>query len=318
MSYVIRGGRQRANSEGDILEPEFSHQPSANKQSKEKEKTGNKDRISSSRNSTLGTGKETKANINKIKRHLVDEQNIISKHGITEIKDQTHHCLRADGKEYEISSENLKLQATGSVLQNEDHDVFESDSENSNSSSRKFFSFKSVRRKVAKLIKGSDSETNTKVNSLTMLTATTDPLTVPKWKSTPGTLGIFNHRNSCFMNAVLQCLSNTDSFTEYFITELYKAEIKNSKSNQSKKHINRNHGEVTEQLGKLFKSLWSGNYKSEISRDFKYIVGKANSQYSGDHQHDAQEFLLWLLDKLHEDVCIPSRKKHKQTKVCSI
>ncbi|XP_005101606.1 ubiquitin carboxyl-terminal hydrolase 31 [Aplysia californica] len=144
----------------------------------------------------------------------------------------------------------------------------------------------------------------------------TDPglsMTMPKWKNTPGTVGIYNHANSCFMNAVLQCLSNTDSFTEYFIRDFYKGDLKNSKN--GKKGISRStHGEVTEQLGRLLKALWCGKYNSDISKDFKIIVGKYNSQYKGDHQHDSQEFLLWLLDRVHEDVSVFTKKKLKAPK----
>ncbi|KAH9513173.1 Ubiquitin carboxyl-terminal hydrolase 31 [Bulinus truncatus] len=138
-------------------------------------------------------------------------------------------------------------------------------------------------------------------------------MTAPRWKVTPGTIGIINHKSSCFMNAVLQCLSNTDSFTEYFVKDFFKNDLKNSK-NGKKGVFQTNHGEVTEQLAKLLKSLWTGKYSDEISKEFKSVVGKVNAQYKGDHQHDAQEFLLWLLDRIHEDVSVYTKKKSKSPK----
>ena len=42
------------------------------------------------------------------------------------------------------------------------------------------------------------------------------------------------------------------------------------------------------------------------------LVDKYGSQYKGGSQHDAQEFLLWLLDKVHEELNMATKKKYKQ------
>jgi ubiquitin carboxyl-terminal hydrolase 31 len=74
-------------------------------------------------------------------------------------------------------------------------------------------------------------------------------------------------------------------------------------------------GEVTEQLALLLKSIWSCQYDPEISNQFKLVVDKYGSQYRGNNQHDAQEFLVWLLDKVHEDLNTATKKKYKIIKV---
>lgn len=49
---------------------------------------------------------------------------------------------------------------------------------------------------------------------------------------------------------------------------------------------------------------------------FQAVVDRYGSQFRSSTQHDAQEFLLWLLDKVHEDLNTATKKKYKTIKVC--
>lgn len=132
----------------------------------------------------------------------------------------------------------------------------------------------------------------------------------------PGITGIRNHGNTCYMNAILQCLCHTDNLAKYFVLDHYKTDLSRRNKNNSRKYGTR--GEVTEQLAVVFKSLWSSQYKPEISNQFKLVVGKYETQYQGSNQQDAQEFLLWLLDKVHEDLNTATKKKYKKIGVSNI
>lgn len=52
-------------------------------------------------------------------------------------------------------------------------------------------------------------------------------------------------------------------------------------------------------------------YDPEISIRFKSLVEKHASQFKGNNQHDAQEFLLWLLDRVHEDLNVATKRRYR-------
>uniref|UniRef100_A0A3P9KU34 ubiquitinyl hydrolase 1 n=1 Tax=Oryzias latipes TaxID=8090 RepID=A0A3P9KU34_ORYLA len=128
----------------------------------------------------------------------------------------------------------------------------------------------------------------------------------------PGVAGLKNHGNTCFMNAILQCLSNTELFAEYLALEQFKGDEASSGGEKPRSNgvlvqkkgasLQQETGEVTEQLSGLVRALWTFEYTPQHSRDFKNVVSKSALQFRGNSQHDAQEFLLWLLDRVHEDL----------------
>ena len=77
---------------------------------------------------------------------------------------------------------------------------------------------------------------------------------------------------------------------EYFVTDQYRSDL------------NR-------------KDRLSSQYEPEMTFKLKSVIEKYGAQYRGAAQHDAQEFLLWLLDKVHEDLNTATKKKYKKVKV---
>ncbi|XP_077526530.1 ubiquitin carboxyl-terminal hydrolase 43-like [Haemaphysalis longicornis] len=116
---------------------------------------------------------------------------------------------------------------------------------------------------------------------------------------TPAVAGIRNEGNTCFMNAVLQCLSNTDAFAEYLVSGAYRDDLAQSKN---RAFSTSSSARVTEQLASVLSALWSCRTEGDFAARFKSCVEKHGSQYQGSEQHDAQEFLMWLLDKVHEEL----------------
>ena len=163
---------------------------------------------------------------------------------------------------------------------------------------------KSLNRKGYETLNGTGEQETKKINA---------GIICFEGDNVPGLVGLKNHGNTCFMNAVLQCLSNTELLSEYFVTDQFKQDIRGKSKYNAKKYGTK--GELTQHLAQLLKSLWMRKYAPSISSDLKAIVGKYGPQYRGYSQHDAQEFLLWLLDKIHEDLNIAAKKKYKANKV---
>ncbi|CAG2247856.1 USP6_32 [Mytilus edulis] len=110
-----------------------------------------------------------------------------------------------------------------------------------------------------------------------------------------GATGLNNLGNTCFMNAAVQCVSNTWPLTQYFIGGLYRFELNRSNPLGMRGHIAQRYGE-------LVKDLWSGTSRTLAPLRLRWTIGKYAPRFNGFQQHDSQELLSFLLDGLHEDL----------------
>ncbi len=113
--------------------------------------------------------------------------------------------------------------------------------------------------------------------------------------SAKGLVGLSNLGNTCYMNAALQCLLNTPSLTEFFVT--CPALVNYADRNALSKSYKR-----------LVDDIWGprGNESSFVPpANVLHAIKTKHPMFRGFHQHDTQEFLRCFMDQMHEELCEP-------------
>uniref|UniRef100_A0A8D0KQC4 ubiquitinyl hydrolase 1 n=1 Tax=Strix occidentalis caurina TaxID=311401 RepID=A0A8D0KQC4_STROC len=100
----------------------------------------------------------------------------------------------------------------------------------------------------------------------------------------PGLTGLRNLGNTCYMNAILQCLCSVPPLVEYFLS---------GDTFPSK-------GYSAAAFGCLMSDMWCGEFDSVSPEVFYSVLGKQYPTFSKRTQEDAQEFLICVLNELHQ------------------
>ncbi|EZA59491.1 ubiquitin carboxyl-terminal hydrolase 15 isoform X2 [Ooceraea biroi] len=110
-----------------------------------------------------------------------------------------------------------------------------------------------------------------------------------------GLNGLRNIGNTCFMNSVIQCLSNTRPLLEYLLNEQYLSDINITTSSMK--------GALIKAFSQVIHELWEvGGDHVVNTTALKSHIQRFAPRFMGYSQQDAQEFLRYLLEGLHEDV----------------
>ncbi|XP_062971303.1 ubiquitin carboxyl-terminal hydrolase 19 isoform X17 [Cynocephalus volans] len=122
----------------------------------------------------------------------------------------------------------------------------------------------------------------------------------------PGFTGLVNLGNTCFMNSVIQSLSNTRELRDFFHDRSFESEINYNNPLGTG-------GRLAIGFAVLLRALWKGTHHAFQPSKLKAIVASKASQFTGYAQHDAQEFMAFLLDGLHEDLNRIQNKPYTET-----
>ena len=106
----------------------------------------------------------------------------------------------------------------------------------------------------------------------------------------PPLIGSVNVGATCYMNATLQCFSNIDFLTNFFLKN------KNKLTNKEKYDLG------SEYL-KVILNLWNKKNKTKqyAPDDFKKKIGEKNPLFSGIAANDSKDLVLFILETLHKE-----------------
>lgn len=108
-----------------------------------------------------------------------------------------------------------------------------------------------------------------------------------------GLVGLQNIGNTCYMNAALQALSNTEPLTKFFLECALAVQLL---SDGRKPGLSRTYQS-------LMRDIWvkkNGGYVTPSG--ILYGIRSVHAMFRGYHQHDTQEFLRNFMDQLHEEL----------------
>ena len=110
----------------------------------------------------------------------------------------------------------------------------------------------------------------------------------------PNFVGLQNIGATCYMNATLQALSNTNSLTEYFL-------------NNSKFNPDNSNKKMANEYYKVLTNLWSKTKKDGdyAPYDFKQALSEENPLFAGIQANDSKDLINFLLERFHQELNNP-------------
>ncbi|XP_003987231.2 inactive ubiquitin carboxyl-terminal hydrolase 50 isoform X1 [Felis catus] len=115
-----------------------------------------------------------------------------------------------------------------------------------------------------------------------------------------GVTGLRNLGNTCYMNAILQCLCSISPLAEYFLSGKYITALQKDCS------------EVATAFAYVMTDMWLGDSECVSPEIFRSAFGNLYPAFMKKTQQDAQEFLIYVLNELHESLKKCHRKSYEK------
>ena len=124
-----------------------------------------------------------------------------------------------------------------------------------------------------------------------------EPEPIDSYKN-PTLIGLNNIGATCFMNATLQCLSQTKNLTNYFLKK------DNQKKIYEKQNQNQNELQLCPVYLELIQNLWDKNNmnKSYSPNKFMNVIEEMNPLFKKGQAGDSKDFIIFILEQLHREL----------------
>ena len=111
-------------------------------------------------------------------------------------------------------------------------------------------------------------------------------------------IGLENIGATCYMNATLQCLSNTKSLNNYFLEKyIYNKNAENKR--------------LSNEFSIVIKNLWNKKRKGKAYAPYKFkeTISQMNSLFEGVQANDSKDLINFLLEQMHEELNIKNNNE---------